>query len=41
MGRPVVEKAAFTVVAPSLALASLAFGVWYAAAVWALAPYPF
>jgi high-affinity nickel permease len=27
--------------APALALASLAFGVWYAAAAWSLAPYPF
>ena len=26
---------------PALGLASLAFGVWYAAAVWSLAPYPF
>ena len=28
-------------VAPALGIASLAFGVWYAAAVWSLAPYPF
>ncbi len=27
--------------APALALSSLAFGVWYAAAAWRLAPYPF
>lgn len=27
--------------APALGLASLAFGVWYAAAAWSLAPYPF
>ena len=27
--------------APALALSSLAFGVWYAAAAWSLAPYPF
>ena len=27
--------------APGLALSSLAFGVWYAAAAWSLAPYPF
>ena len=27
-------------VAPALGLASLAFGVWYAAAAWSLAPYP-
>ena len=28
-------------VAPALGVASLAFGVWYAAAAWSLAPYPF
>ena len=28
-------------VAPALGLVSLAFGVWYAAAAWSLAPYPF
>ena len=28
-------------VAPALGVASLAFGVWYAAATWSLAPYPF
>ena len=27
--------------APALGIASLAFGAWYAAAVWSLAPYPF
>jgi ABC-type nickel/cobalt efflux system permease component RcnA len=27
--------------APVIGLASLAFGLWYAAAVWSLAPYPF
>ena len=27
--------------APALALSSLAFGLWYAAAAWSLAPYPF
>jgi high-affinity nickel permease len=27
--------------APALGLASLAFGAWYAAAAWSLAPYPF
>jgi high-affinity nickel permease len=27
--------------APALGAASLAFGLWYAAAVWSLAPYPF
>ena len=26
---------------PAVGLASLAFGVWYAAAAWSLAPYPF
>jgi hypothetical protein len=31
----------FAVVAPGLGALSLAFGVWYAAAAWALAPYPF
>jgi high-affinity nickel permease len=34
-------QGAFAVIAPSLALASLAFGFWYAAAVWSLAPFPF
>lgn len=28
-------------VAPAMGVASLAFGVWYAAAAWSLAPYPF
>jgi high-affinity nickel-transport protein len=28
-------------VAPALGIASLAFGVWYAAAAWSLAPHPF
>ena len=27
--------------APALAVSSLAFGLWYAAAAWSLAPYPF
>ena len=27
--------------APALGAASLAFGLWYAAAAWSLAPYPF
>jgi High-affinity nickel-transport protein len=27
--------------APALGIASLAFGAWYAAAIWSLAPYPF
>lgn len=43
-GRVLVQprvQTAFAVVAPSLAVGSLAFGVWYAAAVWSLAPYPF
>ena len=31
---------ALTTAAPALALSSLAFGVWYAAAAWSLAPYP-
>jgi high-affinity nickel permease len=30
-----------TAAAPLLGLASLAFGLWYAAAAWSLAPYPF
>jgi hypothetical protein len=30
-----------TTAAPALALSSLAFGVWYGAAAWSLAPYPF
>jgi hypothetical protein len=34
-------QGAFAVVAPSLGFVSLAFGIWYAAAVWSLAPYPF
>lgn len=34
-------RATYGVVAPGLGLASLAFGVWYAAAAWAMAPYPF
>jgi len=32
---------ALTTAAPALALSSLAVGVWYAAAAWSLAPYPF
>ena len=28
-------------IAPGLAAVSLCFGVWYAGAAWALAPYPF
>lgn len=37
--RPV--QGVFARVAPGLGLASLAFGLWYGAAAWALAPYPF
>ena len=39
VSRPV--RAAFGAVAPALGAASLAFGVWYATAVWSLAPYPY
>jgi hypothetical protein len=34
-------QAGFNGVAPALATASLAFGVWYGTAAWGLAPYPF
>jgi hypothetical protein len=34
-------RASLGAVAPALASASLAFGVWYATAAWSLAPYPF
>jgi len=34
-------QGALTVVTPSLGLGTLAFGIWYAAAAWSLAPYPF
>jgi len=37
--RPVAGAAAAAV--PAIGVASLAFGVWYAAAAWSLAPYPF
>jgi ABC-type nickel/cobalt efflux system permease component RcnA len=37
--RPVA--AAANTVVPALGALSLAFGIWYAAAAWALAPYPF
>jgi hypothetical protein len=37
--RPVASASAMLV--PVLGGLSLAFGLWYAAAVWALAPYPF
>ena len=43
-GRALVSATAqrsVATVAPVLGFASLAFGVWYAAAVWSLAPYPF
>jgi hypothetical protein len=38
LSRPV--QAVFGGVAPALGTASLAFGLWYAAAAWALMPYP-
>jgi ABC-type nickel/cobalt efflux system permease component RcnA len=34
-------RASFDAVAPALAVASLGFALWYGAAAWALAPYPF
>jgi ABC-type nickel/cobalt efflux system permease component RcnA len=34
-------RSSFGVVAPALAFASLGFALWYGAAAWALAPYPF
>jgi len=37
--RPVA--AASSTFVPALGAASLAFGIWYAAAVWSLAPYPY
>ena len=39
VSRPV--RTAFGTVAPVLGISSLAFGLWYASAAWALAPYPF
>jgi hypothetical protein len=39
VSRPV--RGVFAAVAPVLGAASLAFGAWYAAAAWSLAPYPF
>lgn len=39
MSRPV--RGAFHTIAPVLGFASLAFGLWYAAAAWSLMPYPF
>ena len=43
-GRTLVSRpvaAGFAAVAPVLGTWSLAFGVWYAASAWSLAPYPF
>ncbi len=43
-GRALVSSAAqrrVATLAPVLGVASLVFGLWYAAAVWSLAPYPF
>lgn len=37
--RPVA--AGMAAVAPALGAASLAFGLWYGAAAWSVAPYPF
>ena len=37
---PTVARPAASL-APALGVASLAFGVWYAAAAWSIAPYPF
>jgi high-affinity nickel permease len=34
-------RRAFHALAPALGATSLAFGIWYASAAWALAPYPF
>jgi high-affinity nickel permease len=34
-------QAGYSAVAPALAVASLAFGIWYGTAAWGLAPYPF
>jgi hypothetical protein len=34
-------RSSLAAVAPGLGVASLAFGVWYGVAAWALAPYPF
>jgi hypothetical protein len=39
VARPV--RAAFAGLAPALGAVSLAFGLWYAAAAWSAAPYPF
>jgi hypothetical protein len=40
LGSPTVSGAVAGAI-PALGLASLAFGCWYAAAAWSLAPYPF
>jgi ABC-type nickel/cobalt efflux system permease component RcnA len=40
LAAPPVRNAA-TAVVPALGVASFAFGLWYAAAAWSLAPYPF
>lgn len=43
-GRALVSRparTAFATLAPALGAASLAFGIWYGAAAWSLAPYPF
>jgi hypothetical protein len=34
-------RSSFAAIAPAFGLASLGFAVWYGAAAWALAPYPF
>jgi high-affinity nickel permease len=39
VARPV--RATFATVAPALGALSLAFGIWYGAAAWSVAPYPF
>lgn len=39
VSRPV--RAAYGALAPSLGVTSLAFGLWYMSAAWALAPFPF
>jgi hypothetical protein len=39
MSRPL--RTSFNGIAPVLGVSSLAFGIWYATAAWALAPYPF
>jgi hypothetical protein len=43
-GRTLVSRplgTSFNGVAPVLGVSSLTFGIWYATAAWALAPYPF